>query len=115
MTDLQSMVEKCERELRDRTCAEVFLREALAKAEAALRQESESTEQCEILNELAAVQREAKNRAASLSPRQRKIMDLVLAGYRSKDIVRIMAPGNTLSRTIAPRSWKRRAQRLFRD
>ena len=114
MTDLQCSVEKCERELRDRTFAEVFLREALARAEAALRQERESAEQCEILNELAAGQREAKNRALSVTPRQRKIIDLVLAGYRSKDIVRVLAPAYALPRTIARRSFRLQVQRLFR-
>jgi two-component system, chemotaxis family, CheB/CheR fusion protein len=58
----------------------VRLREALAQIEALLR------ERDELIHELAAWRENAANHIAGLSPRQRQVMDLVLAGHPSKII-----------------------------
>jgi two-component system CheB/CheR fusion protein len=56
------------------------LREALALIEELLR------ERDELLRELSAWRENAANHVAKLSPRQRQVMDLVLAGHPSKII-----------------------------
>ena len=56
----------------------IRLREALARVEALLREKDE------LVRELSAWRENAANHVAGLSPRQRQIMELVVAGQRSK-------------------------------
>ena len=56
------------------------LNEALAHVEALL------SEREELLRELSAWRKNAANHVAGLSPRQRQVMDMVLAGHASKMI-----------------------------
>jgi two-component system CheB/CheR fusion protein len=58
----------------------IRLREALAREEA-LRHEKD-----ELARQLFAWQETAANRVAGLTPRERQVMDLVLAGHPSKNI-----------------------------
>jgi two-component system CheB/CheR fusion protein len=58
----------------------IRLRVALAQIEALLR------ERDELLHELSAWRENAANHVAGLSPRQRQVMDLVLAGHPNKII-----------------------------
>lgn len=62
------------------------LREARAQAEALLRQRDELMQIQEVLRKLLALREDAASRIASLTPRQREIMELVLAGRLSKNI-----------------------------
>jgi len=63
------------------------LRESLAREAALLRQMRELVrEHREAMGRLLAGQQDAVNRMASLTPRQRQIMELVLAGCPSKNI-----------------------------
>jgi two-component system CheB/CheR fusion protein len=68
-------VARCEGEL-----TRIRLQEALARVEALLH------ERDELVHELSAWRENAANHIAGLSPRQRQIMDLVLAGHPSKQI-----------------------------
>ena len=58
----------------------ILLQEALAREEALLRERDELT------HKLLAWQETAANHIAGLTPRQREIMELVLAGHPSKNI-----------------------------
>jgi DNA-binding CsgD family transcriptional regulator len=58
----------------------IRLREALARIESLL------VERDELIHELAARREGAANHVAGLSPRQRQVMDMVLAGHASKII-----------------------------
>jgi DNA-binding NarL/FixJ family response regulator len=63
------------------------LREALAREAALLRQiDGLVQHQQEVLDRLFARRKAAADRTAALSPRQRQIMELVLAGHPSKNI-----------------------------
>lgn len=63
------------------------LREALAREEALLHQLRELTQQHqEVLSKLFSGREDAAHRVASLTLRQRQIMDLVLAGCPNKNI-----------------------------
>jgi DNA-binding CsgD family transcriptional regulator len=62
------------------------LREALAREEALRRRNDELIEHEEILRNLLASREDAADRVASLTPRERQIMELVLAGHPSKNI-----------------------------
>jgi DNA-binding CsgD family transcriptional regulator len=65
----------------------IRLREALAREGALRRQVDELIRrQQEVLSTLFAGREDAANRVASLTPRQREIMELVLAGHPSKNI-----------------------------
>lgn len=66
---------------------EIRLREALAREETVRRQMDElSQRHQEVLRKLFGWQEDAAKRVASLTPRQRQIMVLVLAGQPSKNI-----------------------------
>jgi FixJ family two-component response regulator len=62
------------------------LREALAREAALRRRNDELVQQQDALTELFAGRADAVDRVASLTPRQRQIMELVLAGHPSKNI-----------------------------
>lgn len=63
------------------------LREALAREAALLRRMRELIrEHREVMGKLSAGREDAADRIASLTPRQREIMQLVLAGYPNKNI-----------------------------
>ena len=71
----------------------ILQREARAQEEAHVREEALLhqmdqliQEQEEVLRRLFAWREDAANRIASLTPRQREIMDLVLAGHPNKNI-----------------------------
>ena len=64
----------------DDELTQIRLREALARVEALLREKDE------LIRELSAWRENAANHVAGLSPRQRQIMELVVAGQRSKEI-----------------------------
>ncbi len=70
---------------RQLTELEIRLRQALARQAAVLRQKEELSRQLEVLR-LIAGQEETAARVASLTPRQRQIMELVIAGHPSKNI-----------------------------
>jgi FixJ family two-component response regulator len=76
-------VERYEAELAKQ---EKRLREALAREEALRRQNDELIRQREVLSRLLAQRQGAADRVASLTPRQRQIMELVIAGHPSKNI-----------------------------
>jgi DNA-binding CsgD family transcriptional regulator len=65
---------------------EIRLQEALAREKALLHQKDELLQQQAVLSKLLAWREEAAERVASLTSRQRQIMDLVLAGRHSKNI-----------------------------
>src|SRR5512139_3717793 len=68
-------------------CTEADLREALAQAEAQLLQMAEQIkEQQQELDRLLALHAEAARLVARLTPRQHQVMDMVVAGYPSKNI-----------------------------
>jgi two-component system, chemotaxis family, CheB/CheR fusion protein len=77
------MVERYEAELAKQ---QKRLREALAREEVLRRQNDELIRQQELLNRLLAQREDAADRVASLTPRQRQIMELVVAGHPSKNI-----------------------------
>jgi DNA-binding CsgD family transcriptional regulator len=62
------------------------LREALARETALLRRNDDLIQQQEVLRKLFALREDAADRVASLTPRERQIMELVLAGHPSKNI-----------------------------
>jgi DNA-binding NarL/FixJ family response regulator len=62
------------------------LRAALAREEGLLRQNAELIRQQEVLSKLLALREDAATRVAGLTPRQRQVMELVLAGHPSKNI-----------------------------
>ena len=62
------------------------LREALAREEALIRRNEELLQHEEVLHQLLASREDATDRVARLTPRERQIMELVLAGYPSKNI-----------------------------
>jgi two-component system CheB/CheR fusion protein len=62
------------------------LREALAREEALHRRNEELLQHEEVLRNLLAWREDAADRVASLTPREREIMELVLAGHPSKNI-----------------------------
>ena len=62
------------------------LHEALAREEALRRRNDELVQQQEVLRNLLAWREDAADRVASLTPRERQIMELVLAGHPSKNI-----------------------------
>jgi DNA-binding CsgD family transcriptional regulator len=65
----------------------IRLREALAREDTLRRQVDELIRrQQKVLSTLFAGREDAANRVASLTPRQREIMELVLAGHPSKNI-----------------------------
>ena len=62
------------------------LREALAREEALRHENDELIRQRKAVNGLFGPRQDAADRVASLTPRQRQIMELVLAGHPSKNI-----------------------------
>ncbi len=62
------------------------LREALAREAALIRRNEELIQQQEVLRQLFSWREDAADRIAGLTPRQRQIMELVLAGHPSKNI-----------------------------
>jgi len=64
----------------------VRLRESLAREEVLLRQNDRLIQKQKVLSELLASQGSAAYPVASLTPRERQIMELVLAGHPSKNI-----------------------------
>jgi DNA-binding CsgD family transcriptional regulator len=62
------------------------LREALARETALLRQKDQLVIEHEVLSKLFARREDAAARVANLTPRQRQILELVLAGHPSKNI-----------------------------
>jgi DNA-binding CsgD family transcriptional regulator len=79
-------IARYERELAEHISEEAKLRIALARAEALLRQ-LETLIRYPVDSTKPLVSREeTANRAASLTPRQREVMELVLAGHPSKNI-----------------------------
>ncbi len=72
-----------ERELANR---DKRLREALAREEALRHRNDELIQHEEVLRQLLASREDAADRVASLTPRERQIMELVLAGHPSKNI-----------------------------
>jgi DNA-binding CsgD family transcriptional regulator len=62
------------------------LREALTRETALRRQNDELIHEHEVLSKLLASREDAAGRVASLTPRERQIMELVLAGNPSKNI-----------------------------
>ncbi len=62
------------------------LREALAREEALRHRNEELIQHEEVLHQLLASREDAADRVASLTPREREIMELVLAGHPSKII-----------------------------
>jgi two-component system CheB/CheR fusion protein len=62
------------------------LREALIREEALRRRNDELIQQQVVLRKLLAGREDAAVRIASLTPRQRQIMELVLAGHPNKNI-----------------------------
>ena len=62
------------------------LREALARETALIRQNDQLVLEHEVLSKLFARREDAAARVASLTPRQRQILELVLAGHPSKNI-----------------------------
>jgi DNA-binding NarL/FixJ family response regulator len=75
-----------ERELERHRANEAELRTALAKAEELLRQEHELVEQHQAFRKHLDFGDSAAEDIASLSPRQRQIMELILAGHANKNI-----------------------------
>jgi DNA-binding NarL/FixJ family response regulator len=74
---------KYERELANR---DKRLREALAREEALRHRNDELIQHEEVLRQLLASREDAADRVASLTPRERQIMELVLAGHPNKNI-----------------------------
>lgn len=62
------------------------LREALAREEALRHRNDELIQHEVVLRRLLASREDAADRVASLTPRERQIMELVLAGHPSKNI-----------------------------
>jgi DNA-binding CsgD family transcriptional regulator len=62
------------------------LRQALAREEALIRRNEELIQHEEVLRNLLAWREDAADRVASLTPRERQIMELVLAGHPNKNI-----------------------------
>lgn len=62
------------------------LREALAREEALVRQNDKLIQQQKVFSKLFASQESAAHRVANLTPRERQIMELVVAGDPSKNI-----------------------------
>jgi DNA-binding CsgD family transcriptional regulator len=62
------------------------LREGLAREEALRRRNDELIQQQEVFRKVIASREDAADRVASLTPRERQIMELVLAGHPSKNI-----------------------------
>lgn len=62
------------------------LRQALAREEALIRRNEELIQHDEVLRNLLAWREDAADRVASLTPRERQIMELVLAGHPNKNI-----------------------------
>ena len=62
------------------------LRQALAREEALRRRNDELIQHEEVLRQLLAWREDAADRVAHLTPRERQIMELVLAGHPSKNI-----------------------------
>ena len=62
------------------------LREALARVEALLHQNDKLIQQQKVFGELFASQESAAHRVVNLTPRERQIMELVVAGDPSKNI-----------------------------
>ncbi len=75
-----------EHELTKLRSAEVKLRGALARAEAQLRQNGELMQQHMALDGLVAWQQEVTDCAVTLTPRQRQVMEMILAGHPNKNI-----------------------------
>jgi DNA-binding CsgD family transcriptional regulator len=65
---------------------QIRLREAHARAEALLCQQRELMQLQDVLRQLLAAREDASNRVATLTPRQREIMEMVLGGHPSKNI-----------------------------
>jgi ATP/maltotriose-dependent transcriptional regulator MalT len=82
----------------DREQTETRLREALAREEVLRRKNHE------LVRKLFAWRETAVNHLVDLTPRQRQILELVLAGHPSKNIAAISASAGARSRTIGPRS-----------
>ena len=76
---------------------EIQLREARARAEVLLHQRDELIERRETPRALFAARGNAASRIASLTPRQRQVMELVLDGHPSKNIA---ADLNISQRTV---------------
>jgi hypothetical protein len=66
-------------------------------------------EKDELIRTLHHWQEEAANHVSGLTPRHRKIMELVLGGRSSKASTRSLASANALSRTVALRSCGKQA------
>jgi len=62
------------------------LREALGRVEALLHQNDKLIQQQKVFGKLLPLQENAATRVASLTPRERQILELVLAGRPSKNI-----------------------------
>jgi len=62
------------------------LREALVREEALRRRNDELIQHEEVLRQLLASREDAADRVASLTPRERQILELVLVGHPSKNI-----------------------------
>lgn len=65
---------------------DVRLREALAREEVLLRQNDKLIQKQNVLSELLASQESEAYPVANLTPRERQILELVLAGHPSKNI-----------------------------
>ena len=74
------------RELPADNYTDIRLREALAREDALLRQNDALVQRQNDLSELFAGSEDATNSIAHLTPRERQIMEMVLAGHPSKNI-----------------------------
>ena len=58
---------------------------------------------------------EIKERLAALSPRERQVLDRLVAGHHNKTIAHKLEISARTSRFIAPTSWPRCRRRAFRS